>query len=417
MKFLYDQNLAEFYELPHNNKFNIDRQNINNYDKHILKVVLHYCKALDITKKVEIEYEIINNINNFEIDQSNDKHPLLTLISFLDLQSHSILQSDIDDESYKYKDIQDKNTLCICIPNKSTFVSINSSKYYTVFSPNQECYYLKINVWEGQELYDIDSDIEVFEDISTETKIQKNININSNETFEDIVYNTMNEDSLNILKSFVDNLEIINNTVINIQFIVGHNYDINRLENEYGDITFDLLDVIKGNLISSNRFYSNKIIQKMYSLDVCYWIINECIKSKLWKVSNVNNYDYIINAEEISHIFNFIIFSSNIWLNYFKKIYDISDNIKINISDIYVAKNIQKQHCGYLKEEEKQHFECIVRLNDEVDANGGSIIVNDNIFNLHQGDMFVYNSLHKRQDELLITGEIFYLVFNINVLF
>ena len=180
MKFLYDQNLAEFYDLTHNNKFNIDRQNINKYDKHILKVVLHYCKALDITKKVEIEYEIMNNINNFEIDQSNDKHPLLTLISFLDLQSHSILQSDIDDESYKYKDIQDKNTLCICIPNKSTFVSINSSKYYTVFSPNQECYYLKINVWEGQELYDIDSDIEVFEDISTETKIETQKNINSN---------------------------------------------------------------------------------------------------------------------------------------------------------------------------------------------------------------------------------------------
>ena len=236
--------------------------------------------------------------------------------------------------------------------------------------------------------------------------------------FEDIIYNTTNEEIMILLKSFINSVEITNNTLINIVLNIGHNYDVNWLENEYGNITFDLLDIIKGNLKETNRFYNNKIVQKMYSLDVCYWIINESIKSNLWKISEKNNYDYIIFVENISHIFNFILFSSKIWMNYFKSLYNIPDNMNINISEIFIAKNIQKTHnCIYSNDEQYvQHFECIIRLNDSLDTNGGSIIVNENMITLQQGDMFIYNSLHKRQDEIILNGEVFYLVFIVNII-
>jgi len=413
MSFLYDPHINEFCELPHNQKCKItDKQNLNKYDTYILQVVSYYCKRHSIIGNFEIEYEMMNNVDNFEIDQINDKHPLLTLIAFPDLQSHSVIQSEVDEESYKYKDIQDKNKLSIYIPNNSTFVSINGSNYYTVFSQNQKCYYLKINIWESSKENSLLTDIEHIEN-EPESTIEVEKNIDRNEVFEDIIYNTT--ECTTLIQSLIDNSEITTNTIINIQFIVGHNYDVNKLENEYGDITFDLLDIIKGDLKETNRFYNNKFVQKMYSLDVCYWIINECIKSNLWKLSEYNNYDYIINAENISHIFNFIIFSSRIWMNYFKSLYNIPDNMKINISEIFVAKNIQKSHYGYSTEGEKQHFECIIRLNDIVDTNGGSIIVNENMFTLQQGDMFIYNYLHKRQDEIIVSGEVFYVVFIVHL--
>jgi hypothetical protein len=411
-----DNQINEFCNLEVNKKYKIINENMNEIDMHVFEVVMHYCKILEINKNPEIYYELINKDITIDIDLEDEKESLLTIITFPDLLVQPIIQTEISQDSYKYKEIPNENNLYIFIPQKNTYVSLHPSKYYGILASNDICKYLKITLWESELEIPIERQIgfknkyEIIKpnEFNLEKKLIKN------DIFENILYDISNEDSQKLLYNIIDETKLTNNSILKILFSVNNNYDLNYMENHYGDIANDIINILTGELPENNRFYTDKIIRKIYSLDVCYWIINECEKKK-WSNSDNKNYYEIIEAETIPHIFNFLIYSSNLWMLHLKKIFNIyNKNIKINISDIFISRNLQYPITKNIKNE-NSHLVCIVKINDTLDHNGGEIIVNNNKYNLMQGDMLIYHSLKNRQDVNIINGVIYYLVFYIEI--
>ena len=373
-------------------------QNHTDLDNYIIQLVAFHLKQPHF-----LEYEIIDQPSNLSIDKKNDQFPLLTLISTFSNDT-LIMQTEIDEESYKYKDIPINNTFFLVVPDQFSFVIIDSSKYYGIITPHK---YIKINAYSHDTAFDITSYTKYtdFNYIDHPT-IQQINNVYDNNIFENILYNTTEN------TSYLQ--QLLQPGIINTVFEIKNNgiqFDINYLHATHGDIVYDILDAKNNLLKPSNRFFNNKIVKNIYSIDVCYWIINSSEKIK-WENSKYSLYDKTVDTEKLPHVLNFLIYSSTIWMIHFKKIYNITNNIKINISDIFIAKHNKQFSVVY---NDKPRFVCMVQLNDSIDFKGGTIHINNIETKINQGEMLIYNSLQNIKYDNIEDGEIYYLYFFIDI--
>ena len=82
----------------------------NNIEKCVYDISLFHMdnNNIDFNKSLHnIEFSIENPDNTFKIhyNRKNKKYPLLSIITFLEDNSNPIIFTDIDLESYKYKEI------------------------------------------------------------------------------------------------------------------------------------------------------------------------------------------------------------------------------------------------------------------------------------------------------------------------
>ena len=477
------------WDISNHNQFNdypeqetIDWSNF--LKKYITDITFFHLKERNIVYDKNqhlIEFSLMKYSDNLFIDynKKSDKSPLFSTISFLSENNLPMIFSNIDIDSYKYKDIPDENSYKIIIPKKYTHVIFDSSKYYGFLNINTlseeavvstpkdlqgsslntvlpheivNFVYLKINFWnlELPSSYpkDLHGDIGPISDliehlervtsegvgekdltpfgavVSTPTptiyynnSLTLNKNIINNNINDEILYNTNENDTINkiynILYGHATNLKQY--TMFNLNFKINNNLDYSTLFNKYGIIIDDILQPSNTNTIDEkNRFNRNKIFKNVFSIDVCYWIINESEIYNKWIISNYYNYELSIKVECLPHVLNYVLFSSYFWILHFKEVYNIPDNIKIAIRDVFVSKNKEK----FIYKDntiEKNLLVCNVQLNDKIDYIGGEIIIentkNSESNYLNQGDMIIYHSIKERKDEIILKGEIYSLVF------
>jgi len=466
----YKSILNDCFLLNKNEKYYIKSQPnesiaLQNY---IYDIVNQHIKSKNITQpNLNIEYSLIEYSENLRVenDNENEKTPLLSILSFIKVSDHCMLFSNINNENYKYKEVcGEDNFYAIVIPTDNTHVVFDGSKYYGFFDiqkkyseaeaeaekqaeeeaeaekqaeeeasvpkiKNSEFYYLKINVWEEDSSSahltntreDQASSVQFIIDYDEQNIIRYNKYVINNEIHENIIYNT-NEDYT--ISSVYDILkekysQLIRNVVIYLNLSSNINVNYNYLLNKYGIIVNDILELSSDkNITENNRFYKNKIFQNLISIDVCHWIINETEKNGNWIESSYNNYEYSIKAEEISHVFNYLIFSSNMWIQFLKTKYNVPQDMKINIQDIFVAKNTQNSYKKLTKTMiEKNYFVCNVQINDISHVQGGDIYFDKNTedkLKLNQGDMLIYNSCRVHDYDEIEVGTSYNLVLIIN---
>ena len=427
---LYESILNECSTLDKNEKYYIKTNTTNNeksvLQSYIIDVINHHKKKNNISENIKIEYSLLEYSEDLclEIHDNDEKEiaPLLSIISFIKVENHCMLFTNVNMENYKYKEIyNDDNIYAIVVPNNKTHVVFDGSMLYGFFdiqkkyaeddnnnnnNNNEEFLYLKINVWQDA------TSAESRAESSEETKItishnEKNVlkcnhHITNSEIHENIIYNTNDETTIStiytILKNFFTELHQVKNKIICLTLSSNTNTNLNFLLSQYGDIINDLMELSNNRTITEkNRFHQNKNIPRILSIDVCHWIINESEKNGSWVESPYKNYEYNIKAENIPHVFNFLIFVSNYWLTYFKDLYNVPEKMKINIEDMFVAKNTNnsyKKKSENMENVKNNYFICNIQINDITHFTGGEIYFDNSEekMKINQGDLLIFNS-------------------------
>ena len=470
---LYESILNECSTLDKNEKYYI-KTNTTNNEKNILQsyvidLVDHHKKKNNIPENVKIEYSLLEYSEDLslEIHDDNDNNdekeiaPLLSIISFIKVENHCMLFTNVNMESYKYKEIyNDDNVYAIVVPNNKTHVVFDGSMLYGFFdiqkkyaadkdennnsnNSNEEFLYLKINVWqdvttaescaespEETKITPLKNSISTADEFSSKLPVtdlyeaprrgadsnfhwykithnEKNVlkckhHITNSEIHENIIYNTNDETTIStiytILKNFFTELHQVKNKIICLTLSSNAKTNLNFLLSQYGDIINDLMELSNNRTITEkNRFHQNKNIPRILSIDVCHWIINEIEKNDNWVESPYKNYEYNIKAENIPHVFNFLIFVSNYWLTYFKDLYNVPEKMKINIEDMFVAKNTSnsyKKKSENIENVKNNYFICNIQINDITRFTGGEIYFDNSEekMKINQGDLLIFNS-------------------------
>lgn len=436
--------------IEYNKKYLLDVNNINDkFTKFIYDKSVHVLKEnfINFNSNIyRIEFEICKNKKSkfsIEYNRENKNYPITTFFTYLNSSDSCLIITDINLETYKYKELPTKNIIEISVPSENTVVSFDSSKYYGFVNLNEnESEYIKVNIWDvdinNVSIYKsniILDEAALSEQVkTTENEIEfKNIDTNGNDSLindniiEELLYGNFEKNST--LKKKIDNI-IKNNkdeSLIIIECNFREHLSFDLLTKKYGELANDIYPLLNNNMLTkTNRFYNNKIVVNVLSKDVCYWIINECEKINNWEISPYNIYDNYLSLQKMPSVSNFILFMANLYLMQLKKMYDINDNVNLFITDVFMTKYSNKKSINHKKLADSATFIINIQINDTVDFKGGEIefisnnseselTVEDDKVLLKQGDMLIYSSSRRRSNGGVSDGEKYVLVFLINI--
>ena len=418
---------------------------LNNYDssfdvvsRYIHDIALFHMEKqkINFDKNMNcIEFSIVNESDSFTIEYNKKMktYPLFTILTFLHDESNPIIFTEIDLESYKYKEINNENTFIILLPTTNTQIVFDSSKYYgfykNIYKNNNNNKILKINIWNTMiteiPIYKLSEKVHTDETVEQVNIIQ----LNYEKYYNKIVYSNIINDFLyeeNKINTVLENLilKYQKNTKIMITNSSLNFYDINYLKEQYGDNAYDLFPFINLHTdiaidIEKNRFVKNKIFKNILSKDVCYWIMNEAEKHD-FKISKYNNYSNYLNIENIPSVLNFILYVSNFWLMEIKKQYNI-ENVELNIFECFIAKYKKDIINQDMNNDGMNNDGCFlslnIYLNEFIEYKDGEIIFenNEDKFQIGIGDGLLYNGKKNRTNGNVSDGIKYILVLLINI--
>lgn len=403
--------------------------NYNILEKYVNDIASFHIENKDLHNETPyfIEFCIFTSQNKLIIDTNKQKQsPVVSIITCINDNAQPFVFTDIDVESYKYKDIPDENSFVIFIPKQNTHIVFDSSKYYgflyNIDETNKDLspLFIKINVWDNSPV-----NINIYRNECIEPNKYSemniiNINNTANDTIIDdtlfykLLYDFKNKSTVKIEK-LMEKYTNTSTSIINIKHTVNKNVNYLSLVEMYGNITDDIIPFLNDtySILPTNRFNQNKIVTNILSKDVCYWIINECEKNTFID-SPYSSYINYLNIEKIPSILNFILFVSNYWLNHIRKVYDI-EKVDINIKDIFISKltnNVNNNCCN----KDPSFLTLNIQLNDCIDYIGGYIqFDNDDKIKLNQGDMLVYNGQKLKTNGIIENGIRYVLVLLLDI--
>ena len=409
-----------------NTKYGLDKK-IDDVTSFIYDTAMFHLGKKDIIfdeNKYTIEFSLETETQKFSIEynRKTKSYPELTVIIFLEeIKYNPLILTNIDLDSYKYKDIKTENNFYCIIPEKNTQIVFDSSKYYG-FYMTSENKFLKINV-RGKVTDKIDIYIPIEENAEKNKYEFKIIPRRLEEKEKTVVYKNMvgillYEDNKNI--DMLD--KIFSETCSGLIKIINttQNFvDLEYLQENFGELAQDLFLYINLQTdicdISGNRFANNKIITNVLSKDVCYWIINESEKID-WETSKYTNFPTYLTLDKIPSVLNFILFISNYWFTEIKKMFQC-ETLNFNIVDAFVSK-YTKCEIDNIKTKDNVFLTLSIALNDELDYKEGAIVFDDvdEKIIIHQGDMLIYTGKKSRTKGSVSDGVKYILVLLIEII-
>lgn len=431
--------------IEYNKKYllNCENKNNANMEAFIYNVALIASKNKFINLNPiihKIEFSFFDNKHEcatVEYNKENKKNPIVTCITHLNDHDGCFIISNVDTESYKYKEIPEENVFFISKIRKTQSIVFDGSKYYgfinLVESNSNYPIYLKINIWENmQSNIDVYADTSMKNDNNTATLELKYTSLNKDLFGNQVIYNNnlieklfYNDNVDNEKKTIINMLKGASADIIKVENKITEKLGFDELHKRYGDLASDLFPFINESiLISSNRFYNSKILVNALSKDVCFWIINECEKLDKWIDSPYANYGKYINIEKLPAVSSFVLFSANFYLMQLSKSYNLDERLNLNICDVFITKYNSAVSLINEKKTDSCHFSLNIQLNDIKDFEGGEIVITNNDHTnceenrivLNQGDMFIYNNNKLRNNGGVTNGEKYVLVFLINII-
>ena len=383
------------------------------------------------------------NINSFHYDcDENEKKlnnkqfkPLLSCVNYFNDNEFPLLLTDIDLEEYKFKKFENKNNVQIIFPKKNKQFTFDGTKYHGVidifnnlnndtFNNNElERYMLAINLWNRKPV-----NVNYYENGSENTnntqfsKQGKIVTIESNNVIKELVleknildfdfyekmlYNKQKFIIPQEISELVKNELTINNEFNNfkITYKSGDNSLIEKSSNlskmvkdiniintiDNSNNKIDILDVFY------NRFIQRFNYNKLFSKNVCDWIIFESEEYAKnnggWTTRRHENYPTTdIPVEKIKNIFNFVLFSFTDIFNKIKKSYFFTEEVSFNIKDLFIVKYDEQMQNKLDLHHDGSFLSINILLSDPKDFEGGGTYFNDGLtVFLEQGDVLVHS--------------------------
>jgi len=366
---------------------------------------------LDHSIHVEFWLKNISDINNFHLDcdeyekKENKKryHPLVSCITYLNNHSDPTFISNVSHEEYKYKEFEEQIGFSLIFPEKGKHICFDGSKYHGVTSlknNDSSRYILAINIW----------------------NIQKPTNIE--------YYISNNRDGNNINLTFIEkkdalqNIELKDDSKINVSIFNDLLYHKNHKQlleiNDWKDVSVSKnvsihfkkkelavildkkknvqadLDFIKNDGgFTINRFLQRFVFPKVYTPDICKWIMEEGEKHASnnggWTTCRHTNYPTTdLPVKDIPTIYSFILSSLSNLLDKIVKMYGLEGS-NINIDDLFLVKYHEKLQNELELHKDGSVLSFGIVLSNSDDYEGGGTMFEDGMhYSLEQGDMLVH---------------------------
>jgi hypothetical protein len=195
-----------------------------------------------------------------------------------------------------------------------------------------------------------------------------------------------------------------------------------QLKNKYGDIIDDINEIMdeKRNL-KYNRFLQRFHYEKVYTPDICRYLINESEKYAAnnggWTTKRHNNYPTTdLPVEKIPFIFGLVLETLHTIVIKVKKSYGLRDNMVINIHDLFVVKYKDSEQ-NYLDMHLDGSFLSFnILLSNTADFEGGGTYFDDGLIShLEQGDILIHSSKIKHAGLPITKGTRYLLVGFLNL--
>ena len=283
---------------------------------------------IDLNNNVSVEFSFSSTTDTIhtKYDKKSLKIPLLTTVTYLNGSGGPLFITNIDENAYKFKKIDDK-TMCICFPKNMKHIAFNGGQYYhhtnicNHIMSNE--YVLYVNLWidycpNNSVLYsNTSSNYNNDKELLTFTNHNENVkklsidsNIISNEFFEKIIYKKNNDIFYNLsnilYKEDIDNYDTF--IILNDKTGLDNNKNTHGIHiNEKWYQYFP-----KNNFIKTNEYFTDT---RIINNNTCDWIMIEINKYMSSQLSTLN----VINVDNIPKILKYLI----------KNVFDIlSENVQ-----------------------------------------------------------------------------------------
>ncbi|MDC1151831.1 hypothetical protein OAS95_04610 [Pelagibacteraceae bacterium] len=432
-------------------------------EKYIYDIAMFHFARLNIhdveTHYVEFWYKSKFQTHDLHVDvdeslrlEGKHVYPLLSCVTYLnDVSGCPTILTNIDMDCYKYKDFDSQTELILSLPQHNKQITFDSCFYHgsTTLYENEDIhkrYIIAINLWKTKpyniEYYNPSLDNSAIDDTifgRNESMITLQHDNNDNclvrvdkETinynlFNDILYNKKTDACYRfneLIKPFCVNN---NNTPSIFKFILDNSItEQNKkteLTNKYGVIMDDIYEILNDNTnFKHNRFLQRFSFAKIYSTELCKYIINacECYAKHTggWMTNIPNHYPTTyLHVEKIPMIFGIVAETLNPVINKIKMSYSLPEDMVINIVELFILKDSYDTQ----KQVETHHDMSLISFNilltDTVNFEGGNTYFDDGITcRLEQGDILIHSSRIKHSDLPITSGCRYSLVGFVNVI-
>jgi len=415
----YEYTLFEKY-IYDTAKFHLNRLNIDNIDDYYVEF---WCNSKYDTNDENIYIDCDSKLKT----SRNYYFPLLSCIAYFnDNTNIPTLISNIDLDTYKYKEFDKQNSIILSLPKTNKQITFDGRLYHGNVLINEhdyitELYTLYINLWNKKP-----SNIEYYMP-KYDTKLSNKPNIGPTLEIDKCICNIkISEDIINY--NFFNNLlydkhpdvcyrfnelikDYLNDSIFHFEVDKSIKIKTYKLKINSDDIANDIDEIInERDTIKYNRFLQRFTFNNLYSYDLSSYIINEY---ELYIKAHPKNPIYSAQVNNIPSIFGIIkttidntIFD-NITNSYNLKCY--SNNIFLDVIDLYIVKYKYDEHKSLKMHHNIGFFTFSILLNN--DFTGGGIHFDDGLtVNLNRGDMLIHNSNIKHSVLPITNGQCYILV-------
>ena len=177
----------------------INKRTFTILEKYVYDISIFHINELEMSiDDLYISFKFINNKNDNEFKiRCNNNFPYMSCITFLEETSNQMIITDIDKESYMYKNFENKK-LCLIHPKKFMHIAFSGNNYIKTIS----CMSIIINFWKKSNIMNIenynknyDSSYSKYEPyflLKKQQYLPKQIEIKKNNLLESLLYK--NED-------------------------------------------------------------------------------------------------------------------------------------------------------------------------------------------------------------------------------
>jgi hypothetical protein len=411
---------------PFNNYNLLNFHSNNNYDileNTVFQIASFHLNRLNIiyNENIHIEFWCKENtgLHNFHLDcdeyeriKNIYNHPLVSCLTYLNDNDCPTLITNVNHEQYMYKDFDTQTGFSLIYPEYGKHICFDGSKYHGVSSTNinfdkkisnivNNRYILAINIWKDYKptnvLYYNTENENIF--TKTESKlltfkeenkyhniqIEDENKINSS-FFDDLLYDNSNKKLLELDK-WSNNYKNIN--------ILFKKKELDKIFNKNNCIKEDIDFIMKNNDYILNRFFQRIVIPKLFSKDICKWIISEGEKfasqNNGWTTNRHSNYPTMdLPIKDIPTIFSFILCNLPDLFEIISKSYNLNST-KMNVLDFFLVKYQENLQTELELHSDGSILSCNISLSDKSEYEGGGTLFPDGIhYLLDQGDMLIH---------------------------
>ena len=426
------------------------------FERFIYDTAMYHFKRLNIevTEKNYVEFWCKNTFDTHKLhvdcDENEKKtnmnyiYPLLSCVTYFNNNLCPTILTNVDLESYQYKEFESQTELFLSFPKCNKQITFNGKFYHGsgLLSENNENdnrYIIAINLWNIKPSnidYYINDEEETTPEFVVIEEDQHIENIVVGEEvinpalFENILYNN-DKMALYVFNKFT-NINASSDTSTYNFALENKSQPSNKKEetlnlkkkDKFENIMSDINEIMNKKIdLKYNRFLQRFNYTNIYTPDVCRYIINEsekyAAKNGGWTKKRHNNYPTTdLPVDIIPTIFGLVLETLTSIVDKIKKSYRLTENIFIDVSDLFVVKYKDDEQNHLEMHEDGSFISFNILLSNTKDFEGGGTYFDDGLSSyLEQGDMLVHSSRMKHAGLPVTKGTRYILVgfLNLNV--